>query len=159
MVFAESPGTNTVLIMTSSLRTCSLVNEFLSSLDANAPRGTRGRRMMLDKLHLYVWWKSKLSEKKKEGQGTFYMPDGRVRNDSNEGGSEVSEALRKKDRERQERSANRRRVRGGAPAPSTSRDIAESKISGLQGEASMREEADDIAALLVFIEKLLTMRS
>lgn len=115
--------------------------------------------MMLDKLHLYVWWKSKLSEKKKEGQGTFYMPDGRVRNDSNEGGSEVSEALRKKDRERQERSANRRRVRGGAPAPSTSRDIAESKISGLQGEASMREEADDIAALLVFIEKLLTMRS
>ena len=109
--------------------------------------------MMLDKLHLYVWWKSQLSEKKKGNQETSYMPDGRVRYNTNEGIPDVSEALKKKDRERQERSANRRRVRGGAPTSNTSRDTAESKISGLQGETAMRDEADDIAALLVSLSR------
>lgn len=110
--------------------------------------------MMLAKLRFYLWWKSQLSDKKREGQGHFAVPASVPRRTdsggSNEGSSELSEALRKKDRERQERNANRRRMRGGAPAPSasTSRDA---KLPGLLGEMVMRDEADDIAALSVFL--------
>ncbi|KAI0916475.1 hypothetical protein AcV5_002963 [Taiwanofungus camphoratus] len=142
-----SPGTNTVLVMTSSLRTCTLVSEFLSTMDPEAPRGSRARKMMEGKLRLYLWWKSKLNDRKQEGRRHFAMPEGKKNQDDGE--AEVSEALKKKDRERRERAANRRRVRGGAPAATTSRDNVESARSDvLVGEGDLREEADDIAAFL-----------
>ena len=139
-VISDSPGTNTVLIMASSLHTCTLIKDFLGTMDADAPRGSQGRRMMEDKLRLYLWWKGKLSERKAEGRSPIALPKGRDQNDNNE----VSEALKRKDKERQERSANRRRVRGGAPvAVSAGRETA----SGSVGEANIKQEADDIAAL------------
>ncbi|KAF9804280.1 hypothetical protein IEO21_09434 [Rhodonia placenta] len=89
-----SPGTNTVLIMTSSLRTSSVLSDFLSEMDLDALPGSRGRKMMEDKLRLYLWWKGKLSERKQEGRGLFGMPDSRKDKDS--ASTDVSEALRKK---------------------------------------------------------------
>lgn len=141
-----SPGTNTVLIMTSSLRTSSVLSDFLSEMDLDALPGSRGRKMMEDKLRLYLWWKGKLSERKQEGRGLFGMPDSRKDKDS--ASTDVSEALRKKDRERQQRAANRRRVRGGVPAQTAPREHNNTGRADVLGEGTMREEAEDIAAFL-----------
>ena len=96
--------------------------------------------MMEDKLKLYLWWKGKLSERKAEGKGPIALPKS-----TENGDNEVSEALKRKDRERQERQANRRRVRGGAPAVAPVRDKAATS-KGL-GDVEIKKEADDIAAL------------
>ncbi|TFK81000.1 hypothetical protein K466DRAFT_502913 [Polyporus arcularius HHB13444] len=112
MLSSLSPGTNTVLVMASSLHTCTLIKDFLATMDADAPRGSQGRRMMEDKLRLYLWWKGKLSERKAEGKGPIALPKGK-----DNAQDEISEALKRKDREKQDRAASRRRVRGGAPAP------------------------------------------
>ena len=70
--------------------------------------------MMEDKLRLYLWWKGKLSERRAEGKGPIALPAGK-KDDANgaqgarQGGVNdgISEALKRKDRERQERSMNR----------------------------------------------------
>ncbi|RPD58723.1 hypothetical protein L226DRAFT_617201 [Lentinus tigrinus ALCF2SS1-7] len=140
MLSSLSPGTNTVLVMASSLHTCTLIKDFLATMDADAPRGSQGRRMMEDKLRLYLWWKGKLSERKAEGKGPIALPKAK---DNAQG--EISEALKRKDREKQERAASRRRVRGGAPPAATSgRDVA-----GATGEVEIKKEADDIADFLL----------
>lgn len=66
-------GSNTVLIMISSTRTLTLVSDFLASMDADAAPGTQGRAMMERKLRLYLWWKGKLGERKKEGRGLLIL--------------------------------------------------------------------------------------
>lgn len=131
--------------MTSSLRTSSVLSDFLSEMDLDALPGSRGRKMMEDKLRLYLWWKGKLSERKQEGRGLFGMPDSRKDKDS--ASTDVSEALRKKDRERQQRAANRRRVRGGVPAQTAPREHNNTGRADVLGEGTMREESEDIAAL------------
>ncbi|KAI0628176.1 hypothetical protein C8Q77DRAFT_1203995 [Trametes polyzona] len=147
----QAPGTNTVLIMASSLHTCTLIKDFLSTMDADAPRGSQGRRMMEDKLRLYLWWKGKLSERRAEGRAPFAMPKGKDASASGPGSGQgaddgVSEALKRKDKERQERAMNRRRIRGGASAaPTPSRSRSE---SGPLGEGEIKQEADDIADFL-----------
>lgn len=80
--------------------------------------------MMLRKLRLYLWWKGKLSERKRDGRTAFAHPEsGKRASDGSRnqygGGEDISAALKKKDKERAERSAGRRRVRGGAPAASS----------------------------------------
>ena len=130
-----------MLVMASSLHTCTLIKDFLSALDTDAPRGAQGRRMMEDKLRLYLWWKGKLSERKAEGKVPIALPKSAERGDG-----ELSEALKKKDRDRVERQAKRRRVRGGGPVVvSSGREEAKS-ARGL-GEVEIKKEADDIAAL------------
>ena len=140
---AEAPGTNTVLVMASSLHTCTLIKDFLGALDGDAPRGTQGKRMMEDKLRLYLWWKGKLSERKTDGKGPIALPKGR------DDHTPVSEAMKKKDEEKAKRAANRRRVRGGAPtpAPAAGRDHA-SKPATVD-DVEIKQEADDIALLYV----------
>ena len=126
--------------MASSLHTCTLIKDFLATMDADAPRGSQGRRMMEDKLRLYLWWKGKLSERKAEGRGPIALPKGK-----DNAPDEISEALKRKDREKQERAASRRRVRGGAPAAApTTREAAVAR-----GEVEIKQEADDIADLCV----------
>ncbi|KAI9064710.1 hypothetical protein FKP32DRAFT_1757286 [Trametes sanguinea] len=139
----HSPGSNTVLVMASSLHTCTLIKDFLSTMDADAPRGSQGRRMMEDKLRLYLWWKGKLSERRAEGKGPIALPKGQdaSRPKPDDG---VSEALKRKDRERQERAMNRRRMRGGAPAPATRDRTASEALP----EGEIKKEADDIADFL-----------
>lgn len=156
-ISSVNPGTNTVLIMTSSTRTSILLSEFLSSVNPDAPPGLQGRKMMERKLRHYLWWKGKLSERKQEGRSHFALPDAvRAPNDGYQklygDGDNVSEALKKKDKERAQRNASRRRVRGGVPASVASgngnaRSVKTESMDLIIGEDEMRGEADRIAEL------------
>ncbi|PPQ88277.1 hypothetical protein CVT25_005440 [Psilocybe cyanescens] len=139
---AQSSSSNTMLVMTSSTRTCNLLTEFLSSMDQDAPPGSRGRPMMLRKLRAYLWWKGRMDEKKPGDKNPSAMPD------NNNTGKDifdaifadqegVSEALKKKDKEKAQRAQNRRRIRGGAPAASSS------PVKG-QGSAAARLEPQEV---------------
>lgn len=76
---------------------------------------------MMKKLCLYLWWKGKLSERKQDGKTSFTMSDTTKSNFDQYGDlSDISEALKKKDKEKAEKAKCRRRVRGGAPAGSSS---------------------------------------
>lgn len=82
-------------------------------------------------------------------RGTTTSTNSQVR--SNAGGDgEISEALRRKDQERQQRQANRRRVRGGAVAGAESTRGKVRDPNMTMGEEVMRDEADNIAGLCVF---------
>lgn len=80
---------------------------------------------MLRKLHGWLWWKKNSQALVQQGQGTataeaitaMSLATGRlptVAVDNPEDG--LSEALKKKDREKQDKKASRRRMRGGVPA-------------------------------------------
>lgn len=80
---------------------------------------------MMQKLRVYLWWKSQLLAKKQEGKTHFAMPDTSRRvGDGLDGlygqNEDISEGLKKKDKEKAERSQSRRRIRGGGPSPSSS---------------------------------------
>jgi len=127
-------------------------------MDPDAPKGAQGRQMMEDKLRLYLSWKGKLSEPRQGGKNMINMPDERQRDGLDQLGNAeedgLSEALKRKDRQKKEKIANRRRVRGGTPGPVTSgsgRTTAtkdERKVL-VVGEEAMRDEAEDIADLWV----------
>ncbi|KAJ3805049.1 hypothetical protein F5876DRAFT_52472 [Lentinula aff. lateritia] len=121
----DPPGTNVTLVMCSSTATCNLLNDFLSSMDNTRPKGEWGRRMMLKKLRSWLWWEKRRkmmqeamqsanSSGKKGGSNNAQemVHGGNTSGNGNEG---LSEAMRKKDRERAAQAASRRRVRGGAP--------------------------------------------
>ncbi|KAJ3921663.1 hypothetical protein F5877DRAFT_35526 [Lentinula edodes] len=121
----DPPGTNVTLVMCSSTATCTLLNDFLSSIDNTRPKGEWGRRMMLKKLRSWIWWEKRRkmmqealqsanSSGKKGGSNIAQemVRGGSTNGNGNEG---LSEAMRKKDRERAAQAASRRRVRGGAP--------------------------------------------
>lgn len=122
-------------------------------MDHDSPSGSKGRRMMLQKLRLYLWWKSKLAERKKDGKSHFAFPDAIVR--ASDGldklygdESNISEALKKKDRDRADKAASRRRVRGGAPAASSKRDgnlVKQETRDTVLGE--IRHEAESFVEL------------
>jgi DNA excision repair protein ERCC-4 len=142
--------------MTSSSRSATLLSDFLSTMDPDAPKGAQGREMMEDKLRLYLWWKGKLSERKRDGKAPFHLPDvnSERQMDGFDQGEGLSEAMKLKDKLVKEKNASRRRVRGGAPAPAASgsgRSAAKSsEQKGLvSGEEEMRHEAEDIADLWV----------
>ncbi|GLB36876.1 putative ERCC4 domain containing protein [Lyophyllum shimeji] len=148
-ITAPNIGSNTVLVMASSTRTCGVLTEFLSTIDHDAPNGTKGRRMMLRKLRLYLWWKSKLAERKQDGKSHFALPDGpgRVGNGFEKlygEGDNISEALKKKDKVRAERAASRRRVRGGAPA-AVPRDASSKNDSQASVMGEIQNEAETFA--------------
>jgi DNA excision repair protein ERCC-4 len=139
--------------MASSTRICGGITEFLSSMDHDAPPGSRGRRMMLRKLRLYLWWKGQLSKRKQDGKSHFGLPDhvGRSGDGFEEmygDGEGISEALKRKDKMVAERVASRRRVRGGAPAAAVSseRDTAKGVLQETV-VGDMQNEADKFAEL------------
>ncbi|KAJ7062873.1 hypothetical protein C8F01DRAFT_985778 [Mycena amicta] len=145
------PGSNVVLVMTSSTRTCRIISEFLASKDDSLPKGARGRTMLMKRLRVYLWWKTSLARRKADGKPGFGMPDvipgeagfgrGYVAND---GSSGISEALKKKDRDKADRNARRRRARGGAPAAVSIRALPGDSADAAIG--TMNAEANDIAA-------------
>jgi DNA excision repair protein ERCC-4 len=163
--YTVAPGTNTVLIMTSSVRNSSLLTEFLSSMDLDAPVGRQGRKMMERKLKSYLWWKSQLAQEKVKSKGGGGSSKVRGQKsgggDRKEGSSGLSEALKKKDREREARQASRRRVRGGAPVNVIKREDGMNEAGGSEvrdinlrdelgvgsGEGQIVKEAEDIAEL------------
>ena len=150
-------SSNTILVMTSSTRTCNLVTEFLSSMDGDALPGTRGRTMMMRKLRSYLWWKGQLGSKKKDGrQPPTNVPARSISGNrghdlvTSGGGEEeeISAALKKKDQDRAQKAQSRRRVRGGAPLPAVSGSSVRAEqtvvpkpepreytLRGIQGEA------------------------
>ncbi|KAJ7616307.1 hypothetical protein DFH06DRAFT_1239050 [Mycena polygramma] len=148
-----SPGSNIVLVMASSMRTCTLISEFLSTKDSSSPKGAQGRPMMLHKLRLYLWWKRKLAERKQDGLPGFSMPDSSGHGGPNQGyermyGNKegISEALQRKDREKANRAASRRRVRGGAPPPaSASSSSRPTPVQHVTALGTIRSEANNIA--------------
>jgi DNA excision repair protein ERCC-4 len=80
-------------------------------MNPDALPGQRGRRLLENKLRLYLYWKSRLSARAAESR-----PRSATIGEDPSGDDEFNPALRKKDRERAERAASRRRIRGGAPA-------------------------------------------
>ncbi|KAK7042132.1 ERCC4 domain-containing protein [Favolaschia claudopus] len=148
---SASPGSNVVLVMASSTRTCTLISEFLSTRDASAAKGSQARPMMMHKLRLYLWWKRKLSERKQDGLPGFALPDSSGHGGPNQGyermygGKEgISAALQRKDKEKAERAASRRRVRGGAPAAAESSKRPTS-VQAATALGTIRSEANSIA--------------
>ena len=125
-------------------------------MDHDAPPGSKGRRMMLRKLRLYLWWKGQLSKRKQDGKSHFGLPDhGSRSTDGHErmygDGEEISEALKRKDKLVADRAASRRRVRGGAPAtaaPSGGRHAAKGVLQDTV-MGNIQNEADNFAELCV----------
>lgn len=103
------------------------------------------------KLRLYLWWKGKLGERKKEGKGPFWMPDKSADTLGGGEGGGVTEAMRKKDATMKDRGASRRRLRGGTPggASSSGGNTNRKDKEIVVGENDMREEAETIAELSV----------
>jgi DNA excision repair protein ERCC-4 len=139
-----------VLIMTSSTISANLIGEFLSGMDPDAPRGSQGRQIMLSKLRKYLWWKSKLEDEKQAGKPSTTLSgklkDSGDANQREEDASEgLSEALKKKDREKAQRLASRRRMRGGAPSsvPPTSVKShgTPSQVGNMANRASQQAES------------------
>lgn len=138
-------GTDTVLIMTSSTRSCDLIQDFLNSMDPEAESGSKGRVMMRRRLKSFLGWRRRLGSqnsktksttaKQRNGAGT--TSKGKERED------DVSEALRKKDRERAEKSASRRRARGGAP-PNTGNGGKNTGDTATDGQAKEVIDVDNL---------------
>lgn len=126
-------------------------------MNPEAPQGTQGRGMMEDKLRVYLWWKARLSERKQESKNGADGPANRRTTSDKRGNTPVvngtgvesvlSEALKKKDREKEAKAANRRRVRGGAPAAAPSTRDSQSRAAVTPGDAQSRDETDTIAEL------------
>jgi DNA excision repair protein ERCC-4 len=139
-----------VLVMTSTFRSATLIKDFLSTMDPSAPDGEKGRKMMEDRLRVYLWWKGKLGERKQESKArnafpragqtqkdTFNWPPGE--------GMVLSEALKRKDKDKAQRSASRRRVRGGAsPSAVPARNEVKVKVEDVD---NLEQEAHNIAEL------------
>lgn len=153
ILLSVNPSSNTILVMASSTRICSVISEFLSSMDQDAPPGSKGRRMMLRKLRLYLWWKGQLSKRRQDGKSHFGLPNDVDRpGDGFENmygnGEGVSEALKKKDKMIADKAASRRRVRGGAPAAAVpsgrdaTKGVFQETVIG-----DMQNEADNFAEL------------
>ncbi|KAJ7088830.1 hypothetical protein B0H15DRAFT_840898 [Mycena belliarum] len=150
----KMPGSNVVLVMASSTRTCTLISEYLSSKDNSTPKGEQGRPMLMRKLRLYLWWKRKLAERRQDGRAAFGLPDSSGHGGPNQGyarmygGKEgLSEALQRKDRHQAERAASRRRVRGGAPASiaPTASSSRPTPVQAVTALGTIRSEANNIA--------------
>jgi DNA excision repair protein ERCC-4 len=121
-------GTDTVLIMTSSTRSCDLIQDFLDTMDPDAESGRKGRVMMRRRLKGYLGWRGRLNTNnpattKQAGSAGMTSRKGKEKE------GDVNEALRKKDRERAEKSASRRRMRGGAPSTSSGRNTTSDKAN------------------------------
>ena len=108
-------------------------------MDPDAQPGQQGRQMLEDKLRLYLYWKARLSVRSAGSQ-----PPPAANHQSTPGDEELNPALRKKDRDRAERAASRRRVRGGTPSTVSVRAQGPD-----QGSAAPLEEEGILAELYV----------
>lgn len=130
---SDIKGSNAVLIMTSSSRSSTLIGEFLSEMDVEAPKGHRGRRMMERKLRQYLLWRGNFEQQRSGKDQSCSVAQSNCGTSRVAGSGSVkastslSESLKRKDKARQERGANRRRVRGGGPSSRTNKQQQESK--------------------------------
>jgi DNA excision repair protein ERCC-4 len=144
-ILSDGRGSNTVLVMTSSSQSSALVSEFLSKMNIDAPKGERGRMMMESKLRRYLYWKSRLASQKNGKSGTPAQTEKPVpQTFGSTGSAGVSEGLQRKDKERVARSANRRRIRGGAPSSTT---LSKPKEGPEAEEVVVLDDGEEIATL------------
>ncbi len=115
-------GSDTVLIMTSSMRSCSLIQGFLDRMDPNAESGKKGVKPM-------------------SGQGTAARASS-WKGKEKEGSEYVSEASTKKDKEGAGGSASGHRVRGGVPSVN-----ARGQTSSNSGAVGEVEDVIDVDAM------------
>lgn len=100
---------------------------------------------MESKLRRYLYWKGRLASQKNGKSGTAMQPEKPAPQAyGSTGSTEVSEALQKKDKERAARSANRRRIRGGAPS-STAQN--KPKEASKPAEVIVLDDDEEIATL------------
>lgn len=123
-----------------------MVNDFLATMDYDAPRGSQGRRMMEKKLRTYLWWKGELNRRRQPQRKASSVQTVQPARAS-DGDAGISEALRKKDREFRERQASRRRVRGGAASQASGREKSVAPTGTQGGAMEVADEADTLAAL------------
>jgi DNA excision repair protein ERCC-4 len=153
---------NTILIMTSSTRTCSQLRELLTSMHEGrgvrlfVPEGEEedetenspGKQMLQRMLKNYFYWKKGLggmsAVKPQPAAGDAGATNGQEQvNKDKPAEGQMSEALKRKDIQRGTGPpGKRRRMRGG----STARGSGSRGASGNQGDG-LRQEAEDIAAL------------
>ncbi|KAF9030370.1 hypothetical protein BDZ89DRAFT_1159420 [Hymenopellis radicata] len=134
--FRKAAGSNTTLIMCSSTATCNLLREFLDCMDQSKPKGQWGRRMMLRKLRTWLYWKNRAAKEGKPPPGPATIA---MQLDEMDDG--IDEALKKKDKDRADKRANRRRA---SVAPASSAAISEDMWN--YGDLNLLE-ADDVANL------------
>lgn len=120
LVWTENPGSDIVLVMASSTRSCQSIRDYLSLADHDAPRGAKGRRMLMRSLSSYLWWKSKLEQQREESQRQQAPKKSGSSKSSFERSTSISAALKRKDKVLSDKAKNRRRTRGGAPAATSS---------------------------------------
>lgn len=131
--------------MTSSPQSSALISEFLSEINVDAPKGARGRKMMESKLRRYLFWKGRLGGQKNGKGKTQAQPEkSALQASCSTSSTGVSDALQKKDKERAARSANRRRIRGGAPSSTAP---SKPKEGPKPDEVIVLNDDDEIATL------------
>ena len=139
--------------MTHSNKTCSLLREYLNEVDLDARKGEQGHKMMMRRLQTYFIWKADLHKSKHNHIHPSFnknaAPTQGPPSVSGSGDMGVSEALQKKDKERRERAASRRRVRGGGPSPNLTAQRAQTsdKEGIMKSEDMVMEEAEEISDL------------
>lgn len=156
----DAPGSNTTLVMCSSKSTATLLGEYLASISSpeKKSRGEWGRTMMMRKFRGWVarhpgpnFTALNANTKPNKGFGATYGPHGGVKPAAGKGKASagtveeddgISEALKKKDRDKAKKLASRRRVRGGAPGPGPS-DRPSSSTDPIQLDASLPEGVFD----------------
>jgi hypothetical protein len=103
-------------------------------MDSDALPGQRGRKILEDKLRLYLYWKARLSAR------AANQPPSANSHQSSLGDDELDPALRKKDRDKADRAASRRRVRGGAPGTVNVRTQGSDQVSSAPHEEGILAE-------------------
>lgn len=117
--FNSAPGTNTALVMCSSTTTCDLLGQFMDCLDQTRPKGEWGRKLMMKKLRTWLFWRSRAAKDGRTPTPGTNQRQGRDMDDV------LDEALKKKDRDKADRKASRRRVRGAPGAAASGRQPSE----------------------------------
>lgn len=113
-------------------------------MESDAQPGQRGRKLLEHKLQRHLYWKARLSARSAEIQ-----PPSANNRQSSTRDDELNPALRKKDRDKAERAASRRRVRGGAPSTADVRTQGSNQVSTVP-----REEEGILAELYVCPSRL-----
>ncbi len=140
LIWTENLGSDIVLVMASSTRSCQSIRDYLSLADHDAPRGAKGRRMLMRSLSNYLWWKARLEQQREESRRQQAPKAGGSSKSTFERSSSISAALKRKDKVLSDKAKNRRRMRGGAPA-------ATSSHADIQAADELPNEVEQIPAL------------
>ncbi|KAG8906750.1 hypothetical protein FRB99_006241 [Tulasnella sp. 403] len=138
---ATEPGTNFVLVMVGENKTATLLQAYLDTRHIN-PHSS-GRTVLERQLKEHLYWKGMLGNMQNRPSSTGDKGKTKITTDG-----ELSEALRRKDKQREATKQARRRVRGGGTVNvmGDKERKKEMERSGLaQGEAELVIEADAMA--------------